>query len=148
MLLSEPLTPNRKLYALLGELLHKKEPETYAKLIQFIPNKAADQDKITNDFISFCGVQGINPDDHRGNLYKHSKTEQKLLFIAVVIVKYGIYSKNISKYITSALNQNKTLTCRMIKEADVRYRCHKDFKSQVDNIVIKTAGWRSGISPG
>ena len=127
--------PSRKLYALLGELLHKKEPETFAKLIQLVPKSEIkpNQEKVSQDFISFCSIQNIKPEECRGNLYKHSKTEQKYLFIAVILAKYG--SLIPPKYITATLSQHRWLTHKMIEVADTRYRCHYDFKQQVDVIL-------------
>jgi hypothetical protein len=133
------LTPSKKLYAYLGELLHKKEPQTYAKLIQFVPRSdiSPDLTNISNDFLSFCKVQNIEPTEYRGNIYKHSKTEQKSLFIAVIIVKYGFFTRNLAKNLAESLNQDKSWTCKMIKEADTRYRCLHEFHSQVDTILEK-----------
>jgi hypothetical protein len=132
------LQPSRKLYALLGELLHKKEPDTYAKLIQFIPTGLKpNPEEIHKYFLSFCKIQDLNPEEYRGNIYKHSKTEQKSLFAAIVITKYGLHSKNISKYISVVLDQDLSWTYKMIKDADVRYRHQKHYKVLVDDIISK-----------
>lgn len=139
-MLSQPSIqhPSRKLFALAGELLHKKDPATYAKLIQLIPQyEKPDQIIISKDFLSFCQIQQINPEEYRGNIYKHSKTEQKSLFVAVIIAKYGRYTRNVPKYLSAALNQNKNLTGRMIEEAETRYRCSTTFKLEIDNIIEK-----------
>jgi hypothetical protein len=147
-MLSEPIIqhPSRKLYALLGELLQKKEPETYAKLIQLIPTQPKTEITevvISEKFASFCMVQNIAPAICRDSLYDRSIVDQKRLFVGIIIKLYGVGQRRLGKHLSSALGQQKQITSKMIAEAEVRYRVGGDFRDLVDITIekMKEAGY-------
>ena len=124
----------------LGKLVLQREPETAAKLIPLIaePRRSQiDQRTISSDFLTFCSIQNIKPESYRGNIYKHSKTEIRGLFVAVMVIKYGSASRNIGKYLSATLGQKKQWTSQMIGEAETRYRCNAEYRDQVNGIIKK-----------
>src|SRR5689334_21825897 len=93
MLTATDTTFSRKQFAFLGKIFLQKEPEIAGKLIEkYLPKSEPsekDLTKIPAYYISFCKVQGINPQDFIGPLHKTSKVNVRRTFIAVILHIYA-----------------------------------------------------------
>jgi hypothetical protein len=135
-------------YAQLGRILFKQRPEVARELLAVVQYDPAETDitLIPALFITFCQVQTISPDEYTGRVHKTHKIDMRRLFIAAVIFLYApqlyestpgaaIVKYGLSGALTEALQQDASLTSRLIKEVIARYRAFPDYRQEVKTIV-------------
>lgn len=142
----------RKHYAFLGKLLLQKEPETAHKLITtYISAEQpteTDFTKIDSFFVKFCNLQNIEPEDHKGPLYKSDKVDTRRKFISAMVHLYypQAFTQPIDsidvvtglvRNISIVLKQNQGNVSKMIRQAIIWEKQYEDFSLSVTNIIEK-----------
>lgn len=139
-----------KYYALLGRLLTKAHPEVAKNLIAtYVPTEApkeSDYSRIGVYFIAYCKLQGINPADYTGPLYKSSKVELRRLFIAVILHLYTpqsyyqpldgiILSNGLVKTLCEVLGCGRSWISETARKVITWEKSYEDFSERVQGAL-------------
>ena len=129
---------NKELIALARILINKK-PAIAEELLNYLPIKKkavlSDLSLISFYFYRFCSIQGLNPEENIGPVYKWSKIYQRRIFIGAIIILYNPRTRLLAKNLSETLQQHKVATCRMIPEVEQWYKVNDDFRQSVDQMI-------------
>lgn len=131
------MTYTNKTLAKIGKEVINNHPDIASVILEQMPAPMCnDLSKIPHYLIIFCQAISIDPSSIRGPVYKSSIAEIKKMFVSAMVTLYN-EPHCFSKEISLVLDQDPSITSRMIREVKFRYKKDEDFINKV-NIILNT----------
>jgi len=141
----------KKQYTILGKLLASRFPDEAREIVGAYINVSPPEtslSKIETFFLSYCHLNNLEPTEHRGNLYKRNKLDQRRIFLSIMLHLYSpqvfqqppdsiILAKGFLTEISRVLDSNTAQMSRMVREVITMERVYSDYAEKVKEITSR-----------